>query len=55
MTLSSILYITDSAAIQGPGTYDVTRSHHIRAFAVLGGRRLVNDRLFAVVRSRFRL
>ena len=27
----SILYINDSAAIQGPGTYVVTLPHHIRA------------------------
>lgn len=45
----SILYINDSAAIQGPGTYFVNLPHHIRAFDVLEGRHLVNDRLFAVV------
>jgi gluconolactonase len=44
-----ILYINDSAAIQGPGTYYVNLPHHIRAFDVLHGRQLVNDRLFAVV------
>jgi len=45
----SILYINDSAAIQGPGTYFVSLPHHIRAFDVLEGRHLVNERLFAVV------
>lgn len=45
----SILYINDSAAIQGPGTYYVNLPHHIRAFDVADGSHLVNDRLFAVV------
>lgn len=45
----SILYINDSAAIQGSGGYFVNLPHHIRAFDVLDGRHLLNDRLFAVV------
>lgn len=45
----SILYINDSGAIQGAGPYFVNLPHHIRAFDVLQGRHLVNDRLFAVV------
>lgn len=45
----SVLYINDSGAIQGPGTYYVNLPHHIRAFDVVEGRHLVNDRLFAVV------
>jgi gluconolactonase len=45
----SILYINDSAAIQGPGTYYVNLPHHIRAFDVADGSHLTNDRLFAVV------
>jgi gluconolactonase len=45
----SILYSNDSAAIQGPGSYFPNRPHHLRAFDVKQGRRLVNDRLFAVV------
>src|SRR5437868_3948665 len=45
----AILYINDSAAIQGPGTYFVNLPHHIRAFDLLDGRHLVNERLFAVV------
>lgn len=45
----SILYINDSGAIQEPGSYYVNLPHHIRAFDVLNGRHLVNERLFAVV------
>lgn len=45
----SILYINDSGAIQGPGSYDVKLPHHIRAFDVVDGRNLAHDRLFAVV------
>lgn len=45
----SILYINDSGAVQGPGTYYVNLPHHIRTFDVIDGRHLVNDRLFAVV------
>jgi gluconolactonase len=45
----SILYVNDSSAIQGPGTYYPALPHHIRAFDVAGGRTLVNDRLFATV------
>jgi gluconolactonase len=44
-----ILYINDSAAIQGHGTYFVNLPHHIRAFDVKDETHLVNDRLFAVV------
>jgi gluconolactonase len=45
----SILYINDSGAIQGPGTYFVNLAHHIRAFDVHAGRQLRGDRLFAVI------
>jgi gluconolactonase len=45
----SLLYINDSGAIQGPGTYFVNLPHHIRVLDVLDGRCLANDRLFAVV------
>ncbi|SDJ41822.1 SMP-30/gluconolactonase/LRE family protein [Pseudomonas indica] len=45
----SVFYVTDSGAIQGPGSYVVDRPHHIRAFDVRGGRHLANERLFAVV------
>jgi gluconolactonase len=45
----SILYINDSGAIEGPGSYYVNLPHHIRAFDVANGTHLTNDRLFAVV------
>jgi gluconolactonase len=45
----SVLYITDSGANQAPGTYFAGLPHHVRAFDVVGGRQLRNDRLFAVV------
>jgi gluconolactonase len=45
----SILYINDSAAIQGPGSHFPSLPHHILAFDVEDGRHLVNSRLFAVV------
>src|SRR5579872_3109526 len=45
----SILYINDSAAIQGPGSYHVELPHHILAFDVKNGTHLVHSRLFAVV------
>ncbi len=46
----TVLYINDSAAILGDGaSYDVTMPHHIKAFDVLDGRHLHNERLFAVV------
>jgi gluconolactonase len=45
----SVLYITDTGANQAPGTYFVGLPHHVRAFDVHDGRRLRNERLFAVV------
>ncbi|HEY0141783.1 MAG TPA: SMP-30/gluconolactonase/LRE family protein [Thermoanaerobaculia bacterium] len=45
----SILYINDSGAIQGPGTYFPAYPHHIRAFDVLPGGNLGPSRLFAVI------
>jgi len=45
----SVLYVTDSGAIQAPGTYFADLPHHIRAFDVVDGRHLRNERLFAVV------
>lgn len=45
-----ILYINDSAAIQGAGPYRPELPHHLRAFDVVGdGRHLAGDRLVAVV------
>jgi gluconolactonase len=48
-----ILYITDSGANQEPHSYHVEMPHHIMAFDVLSGRRLVNGRLFAVTTPGF--
>jgi gluconolactonase len=45
----SILYVNDSAAIEGPGTYYPDLPHHIRAFDIAGNSHLVNERLFAVI------
>lgn len=48
-TDETVLYITDTGANQAPGTYFVDLPHHVRAFGVVGGRHLGNERLFAVV------
>jgi gluconolactonase len=48
-----VLYITDSGANQEPGSYYVDRPHHIKAFDVMGGRRLAGERLFAVITPGF--
>jgi gluconolactonase len=45
----SILYVTDSGAIQEPGSYTVTLPHHVIALDVVNGRRLANARLFATI------
>jgi gluconolactonase len=47
------LYITDSGANQEPGSYYVRRPHHVKAYDVVDGRRLVNERLFAVITPGF--
>jgi gluconolactonase len=49
----SILYVGDSGANHEPGTFDPRRPHHIRAFDVADGRRLVNGRLFATITPGF--
>jgi gluconolactonase len=49
----AVLYIGDSGANHEPGTYDPRRPHHIRAFDVVEGRRLVNGREFATVAPGF--
>jgi gluconolactonase len=48
-----VLYVTDSGANQEPGSYHVSRPHHIKAFVVTGGTRLYGERLFAVVNPGF--
>jgi gluconolactonase len=51
---ASILYVTDSGAIQAPGDYDPDRPCDVLACAVLdGGARLGPPRLFATVPSGF--
>jgi gluconolactonase len=48
-----VLYVTDSGINQEPGSYHVGRPHHIVAFDVVGGRRLIGERLFAVTTPGF--
>lgn len=43
-----VLYVTDSGANQEPGSFHPGRPHHVKAFDVVGGRRLAGERLFAV-------
>ena len=49
----SVLYVGDSGANHELGTFDPRRPHHIRAFDVIGGRRLENSRLFATITPGF--
>src|ERR687896_709138 len=49
----SVLYVTDSGANQEPRSFHVNRPHHIKAFDVVGGRRLAGERLFAVTTPGF--
>jgi gluconolactonase len=44
-----VLYVTDSGAVQEPGSYSPQRPHHVRMFDVVDGRHLRNARLFANV------
>jgi gluconolactonase len=48
-----VLYVADSGANHEPGSYDPERPHHVKAFDVVDGRRLANERLFAVVEPGF--
>jgi gluconolactonase len=47
------LYVGDSGANQEPGSYHPARPHHIKAFDVVNGRRLANERLFSVTTPGF--
>jgi gluconolactonase len=49
----SVLYIGDSGANREPGTYKISRPHHIRAFGVTADGRLAEGRLFAVTTPGF--
>ena len=48
-----VLYVTDSGANQAPGSFHPGRPHHVKAFDVIGGRRLAGERLFAVTAPGF--
>jgi gluconolactonase len=48
-----VLYVGDSGANQEPGSYHPARPHHVKAFDVVDGRRLVGERLFAVTAPGF--
>jgi gluconolactonase len=48
-----VLYIGDSGANQAPGSYHPERPHHIKAFDVIGGRLLENERLLCVTTPGF--
>ena len=49
----SVLYVGDSGANQEPGSYYPDRPHHIKAFDVVAGRQLQNERLFALTTPGF--
>jgi gluconolactonase len=49
----SVLYVTDSGANHEPGSYDLSRPHHIKAFDVREHGRLENERVFAEVEPGF--
>jgi gluconolactonase len=48
-----VLYVGDSGANQETDSYHPARPHHIKAFDVVGGRRLENERLFCVITPGF--
>jgi gluconolactonase len=47
------LYVSDSGANQEPGSYHVSRPHHVTAFDIVDRRWLSGERLFAVVTPGF--
>jgi gluconolactonase len=49
----TVLYIGDSGANQRPGSYHVSRPHHIVAFDVTSSRQLTGRRLFATITPGF--
>jgi gluconolactonase len=49
----AVLYVGDSGAVQGPGSFHAGRPHHVLAFDVVGGRRLAAERLFASISPGF--
>jgi gluconolactonase len=49
----TVLYVGDSGANHEPGTYDPERPHHVKAFDLVDGDRLTNERLFSVIEPGF--
>ena len=49
----TVLYVGDSGANQEPDSYHPARPHHIKAFDVIDGRRLENERLLSVTNPGF--
>jgi gluconolactonase len=49
----TVLYVGDSGANHEPGSFDPARPHHIKAFDVVAGRRLTNERLLCVTNPGF--
>src|SRR5215207_4707297 len=49
----SVLYVGDSGANQEPDSYHPARPHHVKAFDVIDGRRLANERLLSVTNPGF--
>jgi gluconolactonase len=49
----TVLYVGDSGANQEPDSYHPARPHHIKAFDVIDGRRLANERLLSVTNPGF--
>ena len=49
----AVLYVGDSGANQEPGSFHPERPHHVRAFDVVDGRELANERLFCTVSPGF--
>jgi gluconolactonase len=49
----TLLYVGDSGANQEPGSFYVDRPHHVKAFDVVDGLHLANERLFCVTTPGF--
>ena len=49
----STLYVTDSGANHEPGSFEASRAHHVKAFDVVAGRTLDNERVLFVTEPGF--
>jgi gluconolactonase len=49
----SVLYVGDSGANHEPGSFDPARPHHVKAFDVVDGRWLEDERLFCATNPGF--